>query len=248
MKHDIERLMHERGLDAIMIEGPDGLGSANAAWRYVTNGEELTGTIIQRRGAQPQLIFYNMERQQAERTGLDLVPRERWDMRAIRQRYPQPLHAEAERYRQIFTDLGVRGRVAIYGAVQANQLLALTERLSEVAPEVEFVGEYDADIISVARETKDADELERMAEVGRRTCAVVQEVVAFIQAQRAVDDLLVDSARQPIRLGAIHALIRQALDRHGLAAPDGTTHRYAWDSRSCSISFRAISTAATSTT
>lgn len=222
MKHDIERLMAERELDAIVIEGPDGLGSANAAWRYMTGGAELVGTIVQRRGERPQLIFHSMERQQAEQSGLDLLPRERWDMRAIRQRFPKPLDADAEWYRQIFADLGVRGRVAFYGTVHANRLLALVAALGRVAPEVEIVGEYDPDIISIARETKDADELARMADVGRRTCAVVQEVVSFIQAQRASDGVVLDADGQPVTIGAIHALIRRSLDRHNLEAPDGT--------------------------
>lgn len=218
MKQEIERLMAERDLDAIVIEGPDGLGSANAAWRYSINGARLAGTIVQRRGAKPQLIFGSMERQQAEQSGLELVPRERWDIRAIRQRFPKPLDADAEWYRQVFADLGVRGRVAFYGTVHANRLLALVAALNEVAPEVQIVGEYDPDIISVARETKDADELARMAEVGRRTCAVVGEVVEFIKQQRSADDVVVDAAGQPVTIGAIHTFIRQSLDRYGLTA------------------------------
>lgn len=222
MKHEIDRLMAERGLDAIVVEGPDGLASANAAWNYLTKGANMTGTIVQRRGARPQLIFGTMERQQAEQTGLDLVPRERWDIRAIRQQFPQPLAADAEWYRQVFADLEVRGRVGFYGTVHANRLLALVAALARVAPEVEIVGEYDPDLISVARETKDADELALMADVGRRTCAVVQEVVDFIRAQRAEDGLVIAADGQPVTIGTIHALIRQSLDRHGLEAPDGT--------------------------
>lgn len=222
MKRDIDRLMTERNLDAIVVLGPDGLTSANAPWNYLVQGEHLTGTIVQKRGAQPQLIFGSMERQQAERTGLELVPDDRWDMRAIIRQFPERLDAAVEWYRQVFADLGVQGRVAFYGTVHANQMLALREAFARTLPHVELVGEFANDVINEARKTKDAAEIERMADVGRRTCAVVQGVVDFIRSQRAVDDGVVDEQGRPVTIGAIHALIRQLLDQHDLEAPDGT--------------------------
>lgn len=221
MKQDIDRLMAERALDAIVVEGPDGLISANAAWSYMTNGAGLTGKIVQIRGARPQLIFGGMERQQAEQTGLELVPIEQWNMRDLLARFPNRLDYMTELYRLILNDLGVRGRVAIYGTVHANELLALTAALRQVLPDVEIVGDFD-DLINEARKTKDAAEIERMADVGRRTCAVVQAVIDFIGAQRAVDDTVVDAQGQAVTIGDIHGLIRRELDRHNLEAPDGT--------------------------
>ncbi len=222
MKRDIDQLMAERQLDAIVIEGPDGLTSANAAWRYMVNGAELTGLVIKRRNSPEQLIYHAMERLQAEETGLELVPFSRWDYPAIVKRFPDRLDATVELRRQMFNDLGVHGRVGVYGTMQANELLALAGALQQALPEVQLVGEFDRDVINEARKTKDEAELERMADVGRRTCAVVQTVVDFIRAQRAANGQVVDAQGKPVTIGMIHALIRQALDRENLEAPMGT--------------------------
>lgn len=222
MKQDIDRLMTERNLDAIVVLGPDGLSSANAAWQYLTGGAHLTGTIVQRRGGRPTLLYGAMERQQAEQTGLDLIPTERWNIRDLLREFPDPLQARVEWYRRVFADQEIRGRVAFYGAVQAGWLLALAEAMRQMLPHIEVVGEFESDLLSMARTTKDADEIARMADVGRRTCAVVQGVVDFIGSRQAVDDVVVHDDGTPVTIGAIHALIRQLLDQHNLEAPDGT--------------------------
>lgn len=49
-EEDLDRLMAERNLDAIVIEGPDGFASANPDFSYMTNGVQLTGAVIKKRG------------------------------------------------------------------------------------------------------------------------------------------------------------------------------------------------------
>ena len=46
MKRDIDRLMAERNLDWIIVEGPDGFAGANPDYTYLTNGEQLTGAQV----------------------------------------------------------------------------------------------------------------------------------------------------------------------------------------------------------
>ena len=88
VKSDIDRLMAERNLDWIVIEGPDGFAGANPDYAYFTNGQHLTGTVLKQRGAPAMIVYRAMERQQAADTGLVMVPRERWNMREIRQQFP----------------------------------------------------------------------------------------------------------------------------------------------------------------
>src|SRR5205085_2675601 len=81
--------------------------------------------------------------------------------------------------------------------------------------------EFEKDIISMARLTKDADEIEVMRRVGRKTCAVVQSVVDYLRAGRANDDILVTSEGTPITIGSIKRLINRELSSAGLEAPIG---------------------------
>jgi Xaa-Pro aminopeptidase len=87
-------------------------------------------------------------------------------------------------------------------------------------PDVTIVGEFEKGVIDEARRTKDAEEIEMMADVGRRVCAVVQSVVDFIGQQRGIDGVVVDVNHKPVTIGDIKALVRREIDRLGLEQDD----------------------------
>lgn len=222
MKRDLDRLMAERSIDVIVVEGPDGLGSANPDFNYFVGGRHLTGIVIKRRGEPAALVHSPWEQVQAEATGLALVPTSRWNLRDIMQAAPDRFRGQVEYRRQIFTDLGVSGRVGFYGTVHAGRHFALLTALAQQVPGLEIVAEFEQDIISTARLTKEPEEVEAMRRVGRKTCAVVQAVVDFIRAGRADGDALLDSDGAPITIGRVKQLIGRELAAQGLEAPHGT--------------------------
>ena len=83
MKRDLDRLMTERNIDALVVEGPDGFDSANPDFNYFVNSEHLNGLVIKKRGEPAMLIHHPWEQKQAEATGLRLISRERWNPREI---------------------------------------------------------------------------------------------------------------------------------------------------------------------
>lgn len=222
MKHDLDRLMSERNLDAFVVDGPDGYGSANPDFNYFVNGAHLIGTVIKRRGEPAMLIYSEWERLQAETTGLVLVSKDRWNIHQIMQQYPDLLQARIEYRRQMFTDLGIRGRVGFYGTVHSGRNFALLKGLSACMPDLEIVTEYESDIISLARQTKDAAEIEEMRRVGRKTCEVVQAVVDHIRTGRAQGDIVVGRDGKPITIGDIKRLISREMALRSLEEPSGT--------------------------
>lgn len=222
MKSDIDRLMAERNLDAIVVEGPDGLGNANPDFNYFVNGEDLSGVVLKRRGEPAMLVYGVMERQQAEATGLALIPRNRWNMREINEQFPSSYAAQIEYYRRMFTDLEIVGRVGIYGTVRAGPHFALMTALAQQIPGLEIVAEFEQDLILTARLTKDSQEIERMRQVAQKTCAVVQAVVDYIRAGHADGEIVVDAAGAPITIGRVRQLIGHKLAAQGLEAPNDT--------------------------
>ena len=199
MKSDIDRLMAERNLDAIIVQGPDGLGAVNAPFNYLVKGEHLTGNVLKVQGRPAQLLFNAMERQQAEATGLDLVPMGRWDVPGIYKQFPgDRLAASVELWRQILGDLGVKGRIGWYGVGESGAFLALVEKLSSGLPGVTIVGEYEKGVIDEARRTKDEEEIGFLADVGRRASEVVAEVISFLKRGRDVDGVLVVEDGRPV--------------------------------------------------
>ena len=222
MKQDLDRLMAERNLDAIVVEGPDGFASANPDYTYMTNGVQLTGTVIKKRGEPAMIVYRTMERQQAEETGLVMVARDRWSMREIRRAVADNQAAFVEHRRQMYQDLGVGGRVGVYGTVKAGQYLALMIALMQQMPGLELVAEFENDLFSAARLTKDEAEVERLRAVGRKACEIAQLVVDFIGAGRAQDGGVVDAQGRPITIGRVRELIGREVAARGLETPFGT--------------------------
>jgi Xaa-Pro aminopeptidase len=222
LKSDLDRLMAERNIDAIVVEGPDGLRSANPDFNYFVKGAHLTGTVFKKRGEPTMLLHSPWERLQAETTGLVLVPNDRWNLHEILKEHSDRLQAYVELRRRIFSDLGIGGRVGFYGTVHAGEHFALLAGLAQKLPGLEIVAEFDKDVVSQARLTKDPEEIEMMRRVGRKTCAVVQAVVDFIQTGHADDDTLVDASGAPITIGQVKQLIQRELAAQGLEEPQGT--------------------------
>ena len=221
MKQDLDRLMAERNIDAIVVEGPDGYDAANPDYNYFVKSKHVTGIVIKKRGEPAMLIYHPWERIQAEATGLVLVSSDRWNRREIAQAFPERLEAAVELRRRQFHDLGVSGRVGCYGTVHSGRNFALLTRLAQRMPKVELVGEFADDILATARQTKGTDEVEQLRRVGRKTCEVVQSVVDYIRSGHVSDGVVVTSTGAPITIGDVKRLISREVSVRGMEAPIG---------------------------
>jgi Xaa-Pro aminopeptidase len=234
MKSDLSTLMRERGLDALVISNPDGLAAVNAAFTYFVGAAHVTqGHIIVKAEAglpssepltlnlQPStlLIHQPMERDEAARAGLRLHSLGGYDMRDIlRAAGGDRLAAQVELMRRLFGDLGVSGRVGFYGVDQRGASFAFLNALAE-AGFVEVVVEHENDVVSRARETKDAGE----AALIRQTCRLTERVIGaareFLRGHRAAGDMLVKPGGDPLTVGDVKAFVRVEQARLGLDDP-----------------------------
>src|SRR5512140_2209484 len=135
MKSDLPRLMRERDLDALVVLGPDGLGAANTAFTYFTGAAHVTnGAIVVKRtgdAVESSLMHNPMERDEAAKTGMQLVSRANYKMQDIvREMNGDRLAARVEFYRRLFNDLGVSGSVGFYGADSVGPTFALLDAMS----------------------------------------------------------------------------------------------------------------------
>ena len=220
MLTDLDTLMAARNLDAIVIDGPDGMSSANAAFNYLVRGEHLTGLIVKRRGEPTTLIHSAWEVEQAKKTGLALRVSTEWPWREILKAHPVYIEALVEYRRQIFETLGITGRVGFYGADNIGRSFALLSGLAKAVPGLEIVAEVENDLLDAARLTKDSQEIAVMREIGRRAAAVVQAVVDYIGGCQAEGDQVV-RAGKPLTIGDIHALIERETAAQGLENSEG---------------------------
>jgi Xaa-Pro aminopeptidase len=219
MKSDLDRLMAEKNIDQLVVFGPDGLGTVNAAFNYFVGGRHIIGLVIKKRGRQPVLIHGVMERDDAAKTGLELIENTRWNLKEIQTQYKDPFAARVELHRRMFTDLGVTGRVAFYGVADFGPAMALLQQLAAQVPGLTILAEGYRDVIQQARETKDADEIERMADVGRATCGVVEATQKFLQSHRVVNEVLHKPDGMPLTIGDVKRQIRRFLIDYDLEHP-----------------------------
>ena len=220
MKSDLDRLLEERRLDAVVVVGADGKSECNPCYRWFVGDAHVTGIVVKPRGREAMLLHADMERDAAAATGLEPVPYSRWPIREIFDSFPTHAEARVELARRAFEDLGVRGRVAVAGVDELGWALAFWRRLAQAIPGFEIAEELDDTVVERARLTKDAREIEGLERVARDACAVVDELRALLAATPVADGRLADD-EGPLTIGRLKEFVREQMHRRELSAPDG---------------------------
>ncbi len=216
MKSDIDRLMRERQLEAIVVTGGE---EFNAARYYLSNGAAIThGSIFKLAGAPALLVCNRMELEEAAKSGLNVkTDVELGFFERLSEAESDPIQATALHWGDVLAGLGLEsGRVGLYGAWQINKTIALHQALGQRLPQFDFVAEADGTLIEEAMLTKDADEIARIESVARRTNAVVQIAWDYIAGLRRAGEFLEDSAGERATIGAVKDLVRRELMARGL--------------------------------
>ncbi len=222
MKADLDRLMEEHGIDALMIlpdESPDPYRA------YLANGAVTGALAIKKRGEPAVLIANVMEVDEAAKSGLKVYSVEDFDQSLLRREHGDQSDAwRAAWYRRIFDRLDIRGKLGIYGVADVNTTLSTVRMLSQhLADRVEIVTDtVRQTVFDRAYETKDAVELERLRDVGARTSRVAIAVRDWIASHRASGEQVVQADGSPLTIGDVKRFLRLRLFEAGLEE-DGTT-------------------------
>lgn len=216
MKSDLDRLMLERELDAIIVTGGE---EFNAPRYYLTKGAQIThGTIFKLRDKPALLVCSRMELEEAAKSGLEVKTDVELDY------YDRLKDAEGDSTRAIalhWADVLARfdlraGRVGLYGTWQINKTIALYRVLLTELAAYEFVLEDKATLIEEAMLTKDAQEIARMKSVAERTNAVMEVAWQHIAGLQPDGDFLLDDCGRRVTIGDIKYLVRSELMARGL--------------------------------
>jgi Xaa-Pro aminopeptidase len=219
MKQDLNHLMEKRGLDAAVVTGSM---HGNPAMYYMVNGADVSGGwVIKKRGEDPVLLHSPIERNGAAASGLSTVNVNKYDFVNILRETGDQLAATVELYRRMFADLGVSGKVGFYGNGDQGRGWVLLNALNAQLEHVQVYGDFDVTLIDAARATKDADEAERIREIGRRTCEIVARTVEFLKSHRVKDKVLVQTDGAPLTIGRVHEEINRFIPEQGLEDPEG---------------------------
>ncbi len=215
MKSDINRLLHERDLDAFIVFGGE---EFNSARYYLSNGANIThGTIVIARDGETLLVCGGIEFAEAQKSGLPVKTSAElgYNDRLAETEY-KAAEATALFFGDLLREIGVQsGRVGLYGAWQVNKAIALYQLLAAQS-QYTFVAEGSPTVIETAMLTKDAEEIARMKSVAQRSNAVMQAAWDFIAGLRRDGDFLLDAMGRRATIGAVKDLVRRELMARGL--------------------------------
>lgn len=222
MKHDLDRLMAERKLDAFLVIGDS---TGNPVMNYLTGSAHLErALIVKRRGTPITLIHGGMERDTAAATGLQLVDRDAQynQMRYLQEHEGDYLAAQVAYLSDVIKNEGLTGRLGIYGMLDAGAAMTMLNLLQDRLFDTELVGEYGDSLFSLARVTKDDAEIAQMAEAGRRTGIVVGEVQEFIRSHAVRGERVVKRDGEALTVGDVKAFLRSRILHHGMSENNDT--------------------------
>lgn len=230
MKKDLDALMAAQNLDVILISGP---AQHNPAMVYMTGGAHLTGAdLIKKRGEEPILFCYPMERDEAARTGLatrNLAEYKINDL--LKATDGDVVKATAARYQLMLNDLGIKtGSMGIYGNLDAGVSYAVFSALQQILPGLILVGEVGTSILMQAMMTKDDCEVEHIRKMGKITTEVVGRVAEYLISHMAQDGVLIKHSGQPLTIGDVKSRINLWLAELGADNPEGTIFAIGHDS------------------
>ena len=226
MRSDLDAIMQANDIDALLITGP---AQHNPAMVYFTGVCHLSmADLIKKRGEPPVLFHTAMERGEAaaaaEQNGLTMRGLSQYPYKErIQTAHGDPVGAEALRYCQMLTDLGITaGRVALYGQGSLNTAFPVFYELQKRMPDIVLVGDLGDIVLGTAMITKEDVEIDRIRRMGKITTEVVGQTADFLTSRRVQDGVLMDSNDQPLTLGRVKGLINLWLAERGAEAPEGT--------------------------
>lgn len=222
MKSDLDTLMAQKNLDALLVFGN---AEHNPPMTYLTGGGHVSAaTLIKKRG-EPAVLFCNdMERDEAAKSGLTvrLYGEYPWqDM--LKEADGDSALMSAMRLQRMFQDLGVSGRVGLYGFSDISSLFAMLAHFQRLMPTVKLVGETrDNSIFMLAMETKDADEVARIRRMGAITTEVVGLTAAYLQERDVrADEVVLKENGSPLTIGDLKEKINLWLAERGASPTEG---------------------------
>jgi Xaa-Pro aminopeptidase len=222
MKSDIDHLMKDQNLDAILITGP---AQHNPPMAYITGKAHLTSAdLIKRRDADPVLFYNPMERDEAANSGLKTKNLADYRLdELLKFTKGDVLQATILRYEKMLEELDITsGRIGIYGKMDAGSAYAIFSGLHDIFPNLEIVGQLGDSMLLNAMATKDEIEVERIRQMGEITIAVVGKVADFLTSHKNKNNHLVKPNGDPLLIGDVKRKINLWLAEAGVENPEGT--------------------------
>ena len=222
MKADLDKLMKEQRIDALLVTGN---AQHNPPMVYFSGGGHISDALLIKKYKQePVLFFHPMERDEAARTGLKTISYSKYLLTDfLTDAKGNQVEAMVLRMKKMLTDLGLTsGRIGIYGEREVGSFYTLIARLQQLMPKLIFEGFVKDEILLNARMTKEPDEVERIRQMGKVTVDVVGKTAEFLTSHKSKKGVLVHKDGSPVTIGEVKRKINLWLAEHEAENPEGT--------------------------
>jgi Xaa-Pro aminopeptidase len=212
MKSDLDALMQERNLDAIVIFGN---AENNPPMYYLTGGGHVNSSVLIKKLNEEPVLFCNvMERGEAEKSGLTVKP----------MRYAPMEEFLGEAGKRAFINVGITsGRVGVYGNADVSVTLSILNHLTQSLPGLSFVGEgINDNIFLYAMESKDESEVERIRKMGSVTTEIVRMTAEYLTScDVQEDEVLLKEDGSPLTIADVKGKINLWLAERDAVPSEG---------------------------
>jgi Xaa-Pro aminopeptidase len=211
MKSDLDRLMQQRNLDALIVIGQ---ARENAILRYMTNSAKISdGIVVKPRNKPPVLICNGMEREEAAKSGLQTALYNDFRLGTFVKETGSTFEGRVRMYGEIFRQMDIGGTVSFYGLSDPGSSFVMLTQLGEMYPHLTITGETDTSIFDDAFMTKDSEEIARIKLVAERANQVFMQTIEFIKGHQVKDAVLMKEDNTPLTvLDVKHFVRRQMMD------------------------------------
>ena len=211
MRKDLDSLMKLRDIAGMVVFAADRYTSA---MHYATGQKIHVGTYVRAADGRAHLAHDPMERDQAAAVG---CPTSTYAQHGVPQRIEK--HRDATRgyadlAAELLQTLGIKGKVAMFGDLPLMQGHQYVQAVRELAPGVE-PDLAQPDLITLARATKDADEIEAIRRASRGVTSAYGKLRAYLAGLRA-DGRQFRDPDGIVTLGRLRTLLHTEFLAHGL--------------------------------
>ena len=212
MRQDLDRLMQERGLAGLVVFAYD---RYSPAMYYVTGQRLHYGIYFRAADGRTHLIHDPMERDQAAAAGCDHSTFAQHGLMATMEREGHPARGFARLMADALATLGIRGKVGFFGELHSGFAFEMLEHVRRCEPAIE-VDRGHPDVLTLARATKSADEIEAIRKASAGTVAAMNRLRDHLASLRRDGDSFRSNGSSPVTIGSLRHLLHEEFLAHGL--------------------------------
>ncbi len=218
MIQQIDEEMERRGFNSILSWAET--THDNPSLQYLIGGNIARETLyLKKKDEKPILVVYPLDLGSAKKTHVrDIRTFEEFGRRQLTDKHGQ-FKGTILFFEKALKGLGFKGKIGVVGKTEASRALKLTAELGK--KDLHLEGDWRPDLAETLRETKDRDEIEKLAEAASRTEKVVMNTLHDLQHCKVEGNKLIHKG-ETLTTGRVKAYISQQIAEQGITEPEET--------------------------